>query len=40
MTGATAAIEKSAKAYLSTQVAAVLKRANEEVKEGLGDKRI
>ena len=38
MTGATAAIEKKRKGLSKhKQVAAVLKRANEEVKEGLGD---
>ena len=38
MTGATAAIEKKSKGLSKhKQVAAVLKRANEEVKEGLGD---
>jgi len=38
MTGATAAIEKKSKGLSKhKQVAAVLKRANEQVKEGLGD---
>ena len=41
MTGATAAIEKKSKGLSKhKQVAAVLKRANEQVKEGLGDEDV